>query len=251
MFRSSVAQIKEERKTKTTLNDRTDIVIFGSWLIKLKSEGIRWLLHYLFKESYEFAEWNPETKNHWYAEKSILKELNPLVTIPYIKSGETVVSQIGAIMVALCLKAKRKDLMGVSKEDAVRVRAIQSSVQDLRNIVWSALDMSRDEFAVAYRERMRRQIDGIVGRLDGQLRSQGGEFMLEYLTIADFDVAHAVDTYDWFCNQVGIEDPFTSFHNLRNLVKEVKKLDRVEAYISSPSATSMPYIEKKSSVLLG
>lgn len=86
----------------------------GYWQIKLKGHHIRWLLHYLKKEVGDYVEWMPRTEDDWLNKKAQLSRLNPLVTLPYIKSGETVVARPQAIMMAICMKANRNDLLGVN-----------------------------------------------------------------------------------------------------------------------------------------
>lgn len=65
----------------------------GYWQIKLKGHHIRWLLHYLKKELGDYEEWMPKTPEEWIEKKAVLIRMNPLVTLPYIKSGETVVAR--------------------------------------------------------------------------------------------------------------------------------------------------------------
>ena len=109
----------------------------GYWQIKLKAQQIRWLLAYLTKELETYTEWNPSSKEEWATQKESLSHLNPLVTLPYIKSGETVVSRPQAIMAAIAMKADRLDLLGKNVEQAIEIRALQDVVDDLRNFVWS------------------------------------------------------------------------------------------------------------------
>lgn len=66
---------------------------FGYFQIKLKGHHIRWLLHYLKKELGGFREWYPKAINDWQNKKDELCHQSPMITVPYIQSGGTVVSR--------------------------------------------------------------------------------------------------------------------------------------------------------------
>lgn len=66
---------------------------FGYFQIKLKGHQIRWLLQYLKKDLGDFTEWYPKTREEWQNKKNELCHLCPLITLPYIKSGGTVVTR--------------------------------------------------------------------------------------------------------------------------------------------------------------
>jgi glutathione S-transferase len=96
----------------------------GYWQIKLKGHHIRWLLHYLKSELGGHTEWFPKTPEEWKSKKEELSHLNPLATLPYIRSADTVVTRPQAILMAICMKANRNDLLGRNMDEAIEVRAV-------------------------------------------------------------------------------------------------------------------------------
>lgn len=124
----------------------------GYWQIKLKGHHIRWLLHYLNKDLGGYVEYLPQTPEEWMEKKAKLAHLNPLVTLPYIKSADTVITRPQAIMMAICMKANRNDLLGKSLDDAIDIRAIQNCVDDLRSFAWECTMMTKADLKQIYED---------------------------------------------------------------------------------------------------
>jgi glutathione S-transferase len=117
------------------MNRKTDPpppIEFGYWKIKLKAHYIRYLMNYV---GLEYTEWNPRDVTSWRRRKDKLFKLNPLVTIPFYKEGDLVVSKPGAIAMAICMRAGRKDLIGNTPQKLVMVRTLQSSLSILMNFL--------------------------------------------------------------------------------------------------------------------
>lgn len=103
-------------------NRPASMIEFGYFKIRLKAHHIRYLLHYL---RLPHEEWSPKTSLDWNQKKDLLYEINPLVTIPYFREGDMVVSKQGAIALAICMRAGRKDLIGNTPQKLVMVRILQ------------------------------------------------------------------------------------------------------------------------------
>ena len=93
----------------------------GYWPIRLKAHYLRLLLKYV---KLPYKEWNPNDVQDWRRKKDALFKLSPLVSIPYFKEGDLVVSKPGAIAMAICMRAARKDLIGNSPQKLVMVRTV-------------------------------------------------------------------------------------------------------------------------------
>ena len=68
------------------------------------------------------------------------------------------------------------------------------------------------------------------------------KFLTGTLSVADFDLAHMVDLYDWLANVSQIDNPFLTKSNLVNLSKTIKSLDGVREYALSPENKSMKWM---------
>jgi glutathione S-transferase len=97
----------------------------GYWKIRLKCHYLRYLLNYV---QLTYEEWNPVDVTDWRRKKDQLFRLNPLVTIPFYKEGGLVVSKTGAMAMAICMRAGRKDLIGNTPQKLVLIRTLQSSL---------------------------------------------------------------------------------------------------------------------------
>lgn len=219
-------------------------LIFGYWLVKFKGEAIRYLLHYISKDLGPWQEYNPKDQKEWMKKKIELSKLNPMVTIPYIKSKESVISRPGSIMMALCMKANRMDLLGDGLEDAIKVRSLQSAIDEIRIFVYEAIKLSKADLQESYEEywqgRLRKHIDSLSAFLGNK------EFLMGYVTVADLELVHMIQLCDWLSNASGLDDPFLSTPNLMNLRKNVLKLPGITEYTTTPQARSMVWMKKGS-----
>ena len=117
-------------------SDPPPIIELGYFKIRLKAHHLRYLLHYL---KLEHEEWQPRDWIDWNRRKDQLYKLNPLVTIPYFREGDLVVSKPGAIALAICMRAGRKDLIGNTPQKLVMVRILQSILGTLFKLAASLI----------------------------------------------------------------------------------------------------------------
>lgn len=216
-------------------------------MIKLKAHHVRYLLHYLKNELGTYTEWNPKDNKDWVKRKGELAKFNPLVTVPYLRTGDTVISRPGAMLMAICMKANRNDLLGRTVDEAVQVRAIQSASDDIRNFVSAGVHMDKKSLTEKYKTWETR-LSSIVTNLTSTIANK--EFLTGQLTVADFDVCQVMELYDWFSNIVGFENPFIKSPQLTRLVKTVKTLPGVSEFVTSPQARSMPWMRNGSAQFL-
>lgn len=193
------------------------------------------------KELGDFTEWYPKTRDEWQAKKDELCHLCPLITLPYIKSGGTVVTRPQAIMMALCMKANRMDLLGKSIDDAIELRALESNIEELKNFAISCTLMAREELKKKYADTFSSKLTNIVSILSIYLSNK--QFLIGDLTIVDFELAHVIELYGWLSNAAGVPNPFLTHANLMNLVKSIKNLPGVSEYVTSPEERSMKWVQ--------
>jgi hypothetical protein len=213
----------------------------GYWQIKLKGHHIRWLLHYLKKDLGDFEEWFPKTPEEWLEKKAELSHLNPLVTLPYIKSGETVVARPQAIMMAICMKANRNDLLGKSLDDAIEIRGLQNAIDDLRSFAWECTKMSKANLKRIYADEFSSRLTKTVSTLGVYLGNK--KYLVDHLSVVDFELAHVIELYGWLSNTTGVANPFITHSNLMKIVKTIKKLPGVSDYMTSPEERSMKWMK--------
>jgi len=73
---------------------------------------IRQLLEYT-KLPYEEVKYEEDNEDPWFkVDKPKLLEKNPAANLPYLIDGDKVVSETAAILVYICHKANRVDLLG-------------------------------------------------------------------------------------------------------------------------------------------
>lgn len=212
----------------------------GYWQIKLKGHHIRWLLHYLEKELGGYTEWYPKSAEEWTSRKQELSHLNPLVTLPYLKSAETVVTRPQAIMMAICMKANRNDLLGKSLDDAINIRAVQNCVDDLRSFAWECTLMTKENLKRIYADKFSSGLTKTVSTLGVYLGNK--KYLVSHLSVVDFELAHVIELYGWLSNMTGVSNPFLTHSNLMGLVKTIKKLPGVSEFVTSPEDRSMKWM---------
>lgn len=66
----------------------------------------------------------------WFSVKPAMKEINPLINLPYVKDGDMIVSQTNA---CLCYLGRKLGLWGKTLEQQVECEELLCEIMDLRN----------------------------------------------------------------------------------------------------------------------
>lgn len=106
-------------------------VVLGYWNIRGLAERIRLLLEYL-KFPYDQQLFTPETANDWFTNlKPEYAKKNPAANLPFLLDGDKIICETGAIIVYICHKANRADLLGETVDDQVQIATVNGVLQDV------------------------------------------------------------------------------------------------------------------------
>jgi len=106
-------------------------VTIGYWAIRGLGERIRNLAEYLHvpyvNESFE----GPEGRQRWVeVRKPELIQRNAAITLPFLIDGDRVVSESDAILVYLCHRGNREDLLGRNLDERVNLATALGVLKD-------------------------------------------------------------------------------------------------------------------------
>jgi glutathione S-transferase len=200
----------------------------GYWNIRLKAHHLRLLLKYV---GLDYIEWNPRDVPDWRRKKDSLYRLNPLVTIPFYREGDLVVSKPGAMAMAICMRAGRKDLIGNTPQKLVLVRTLQSSIGVVMNYLMNCTLRGKEEIIHSWKADYFRLVKPELEKLNTFLGDQN--FLLGEVTIADFELNHMIGLFQAIIHSCGMKSPFTEFINLMNVKKNVDELPGVKEFKAS------------------
>lgn len=164
----------------------------------------------------------------WRRKKDVLFRLNPLVSIPYFKEGDLVVSKPGAMAMAICMRAGRKDLIGNSPQKIVMVRTLQSSIQIIMNFLLSLTLRDKNDINATWTT----EFNSVIKPELNKLVKQCGEmnFLIGELSIVDFELGHMIGLFEAVLSSCGIATPMKAYPNLINVKRNVEDLPGVKEY---------------------
>jgi glutathione S-transferase len=106
-------------------------VVLGYWNIRGLAERVRLLLEYL-KVPYTQVIYTPETEDEWFVKlKPEYLKKNPAANLPYLVDGDKVISESEAILVYLCHREKRTDLLGENIDEQTQIATVMGVYKDL------------------------------------------------------------------------------------------------------------------------
>jgi len=210
--------------------------VLGYWAIRGLAERIRQLLEYLgfsyTEERYEGA----EGRARWFEQdKPKLSDKNPALTLPYLIDGERVISESDAILIYLCHKAGRVDLLGRNADEQVILATAHGVYKDFHPRYIQMAYGSYNENAT-FEQALNNSFnnfDPYLKKLNGLLGEK--EFMAGGLTWFDFAVADFLQT-------LGLlhENYLKNYPKLAEYQKRVWALPELAAYFSSERFRERP-----------
>lgn len=162
-----------------------DKLIVGYWGIQGRAHPTRFLLAY---HKVDFEDKQYSDPQEWFGtEKPALNSDFP--NLPYIKDGDTVVTETYAVLQYAAWKTGNKDLFGKTDDDAVKITQLASFTSDIGMAVYFLA--ANKEYEKVRDEVLNEKIAPLLAKLSKNLGEK--EFPLGYLTWADFLVFTQVD----------------------------------------------------------
>lgn len=220
-------------------NDEKSTLEFGYWKVKFKAHYIRYLIRYL---KLEVKEYSPNTELEWRRKKDKLYKLNPLIAIPYFRDGDLVVSRLGSIGMAICMRANRKDMLGTKPKEVIKMRTLQSAIEELTDYAYRLCYRSKSEIKKKFLNEVGKKIHPIIRNFNEDLGDKNF-LMGDKVTLVDFEFVHIMELYDWITATAGVFDPFEGFENLFRLRKNLFSLDGVREYVKSKENKDMVWFK--------
>ena len=157
----------------------------GYWGIQGLAHPARLLLSY-FKTPFEDRQYTE--REEWFVkEKPTLN--TPLPSLPYIKDGDTVITESFAVIQYAALKSGHKDLLGKNEHDQILAVQLWSVARDLAQtfvpLVWDP------EFETKKDETLKTKTVPVLEKISKLLGEK--EYPLGYITFGDFNLAFALD----------------------------------------------------------
>ena len=208
---------------------------YGYWPFKGVGEYIRWITAYL---GLEVQEWNPKDKEEWAEKKKSYSLKNPFINLPYLKDGETITAESRAIVEALAFKAGRADLLGEGEMDKVMVTTLVGVLGDFRKGLQGGmcpdLQKMREALEKNSEEILRPKLEAFNKFLGDK------EFLLGYVTIADFELAFYQEALGAMVAIVGLPSIFEEFPLIQKMVKKLRCLPGLKEYFLTGAYIQRP-----------
>ncbi len=210
---------------------------FGYWGIKGISEPIRWLIGYL---GLDVKEYNPPSFEEWFStKKPSLKQLD-FPNLPYLIDGDFSLTESCAIPIYLINKAGKTELLGKDAKDQAIVCEIEGVLTDIRQAIWKPMMATSDQ-AGALTKTL--ESSGNISAKIEQVAKFLGEkdYLLGYLTYADFHLAYLIEFTTALTKSLGIECPWCKYKNLGEFIKRIRGLHGIkERFDSAKQVPFMP-----------
>jgi hypothetical protein len=139
----------------------------------------------------------------------------------------------------LCLRNGRKDLLGQGGADILFHRNLQELMAPLREWTLSLLaGKTKQDLQRLWKTELQQKVLIKLNALNNfsQPRSK---FLLDYLTVADFELAYLIEIYDFISAETGLENPFASYGNIYQIRENVMSLEGVSAHVQSQEYKEM------------
>jgi len=198
-------------------------LIFGYWNIRGRAGVIRNLLHYC---EVPYEEKSYETREEWFNNDKFNLGLD-FPNLPYIIDGDIKIAETVALMNYIPMKGNKKELLGTTDVDQVRVSEAISVVMDLRtsvrSIVWSKTANFKQDFEDALTNGKPKAL-----LMNFEKIFEKRDWIVGYLTTADF----------WLFEQVELifeidHTKLEAFPNVFKFYKRFLEIPQVKAHRES------------------
>ena len=194
-------------------------MLLGHWDVRGAGQPVRNLLHYL---GMPYKEIKYPTEDSWFKEARGKLESN-FPNLPYIVDDGKTITESQAILVYICLKAKRMDLLGKNLEGEIHFIQVRSFWADLRKLFYEIAFDKKDPDVIATLREKCVPLFAILSKHLGK-----NEWICGFLTVMDFVLAEGIE---WMMIQEG--DLLKGMENLKELVGRVYALPGVKEHMAS------------------
>jgi len=216
----------KKKKEAAKPKEKKEIVV-GYWAIRGLAAPLRMMCHY---RGANMKEVGYETGDKWFGEdKPALAEKNPLMNLPYVQIGETLVTQSNACMQFLGTR------LGIDRGDPTLNNQLLCEIMDLRNavigIVYPFSGVTKDGF----KDALVKHLDTAVGKHYPKLNSfvKGDYLTGKKPRSADFHLWEMLDQHELMAAEFGQESPLAKYDKLKAIYENIKKLPALEKYFAS------------------
>ena len=197
-----------------------DKLIIGYWGVQGRAHPVRLLL------AYHNIDWEDKMytdPQEWFGtDKPALKSDFP--NLPYIKDGDTVITENVAVLQYAALKTGNKDLFGKNEVDTVKITQLYSFVHDIFPIFLGLA--ANKEFEKVRDETLNEKIAPFLDKLSKNLGEK--EYFLGYLTWVDFWAFTLLDLIRRMSPEF-----YAKWANLEKYLERIKSNEGIQAYRKS------------------
>jgi glutathione S-transferase len=219
---------KGEKKDKPKLE-----VEMGYWAIRGLGAPLRMILEY---KGVKYTDNQYSDGDKWFKEdKPKLLEKNPLTNLPYVKAGDTVVTQSNACLSYLGMR------LGMSGRDPVTKfnnEQLLCEIMDTRNamieLVYPFKKVNRDE--AEFNESAKKSAEGPFDKYEAWLANSKTDYFCgpKPLT-ADFHIWEMLDQHKMVAAKIGAPDFFTKFPLCKAFYDRFRAIESLQKYFESDS----------------
>ena len=163
-----------------------DKLTVAYWGTQGLAHPIRWLLAY---HKIDFEDKHYTDRDVWAKDKAALPSDFP--NLPYIKDGDTVITESVAVLQYAAYKTRNKDLLGKNLPDSIKIAQLNSFINDLRTPIFEMI--RNPDYEKIRDETLNTKVAPFMEKISKNLGEK--EFLLGYLTWVDFQLFNALDVY--------------------------------------------------------
>jgi len=133
--------------------------------------------------------------SEWFAkDKPVLAKINPLINLPYLIDGNTLVTQSQPVYTYL---ARKCNMNGTTPEETLKVEQTLAQVYDLRNALIEICYGSKEDWDAKWEGYLDTRAQSHFAKLEAWLEVMGTPFLAGAKpTVADFHAWEMVDVHD-------------------------------------------------------